>query len=235
MKTPTLIYCAAGNARFSQIAENAGYLHGARLPGTTYFPLHFADQDWKKPDREKYMSALSVHRPTMATVLDWEREEQLPEVLSWAEEAAEFVGSVVVVPKVVNGIDRLPQTIGGKPIILGYSVPTRFGATPCVWWEFAGRQVHLLGGSPHRQIQEWDYLRRVADVVSADGNMSNKMAVRHNRFWVPRSLSVGNQWPTLRESNGGEKWGEDAPYEAFRRSCENIVSAWREIEERLSK
>lgn len=84
-----LIYCAAGNARFAQIAIDAGFLYGAQLPGTTYHPIWFADQNWKKPDRTKYMAALAEHRPHMASVLDLERADQLDEVLSWAEEAAQ--------------------------------------------------------------------------------------------------------------------------------------------------
>ena len=76
-----LIYCAAGNRRFAEIATSHGFRYGAQLPGTVYTdvaPLYFADQDWKEPNRDKYMSALAQHRPHMATVLDWEREEQLP-------------------------------------------------------------------------------------------------------------------------------------------------------------
>jgi hypothetical protein len=42
-----LIYCAAGNPRLYQIAHDAGYLYGARLPGTIYGPLHMADQEWR--------------------------------------------------------------------------------------------------------------------------------------------------------------------------------------------
>ena len=126
---PELIYCADGNPRFAKIAIDAGFFYGARLPGSVKYPIHFADQDWKNPDRARYMVELEKHRPVMATVLDWEQEEQLGEVLSWAEEAAQYVERVLLIPKVIGGIERLPRKIGGADVVLAYSVPTRYGGT----------------------------------------------------------------------------------------------------------
>ena len=79
MGTPPLklIYCADGNPDFAAAAVEAGWLYGARLPSTVYRPVYFADQDWRRPDRARYMAALMAHRPAVASVLDWEREGQL--------------------------------------------------------------------------------------------------------------------------------------------------------------
>lgn len=230
---PELIYCANGNRRFAEIAIDAGFTYGAQLPGTVYYSPEFVDQDWKKPDREKYMAALAEHRPRMATVLDWEYEEQLSEVLDWAEEAAQYVERVLIIPKVIGGIPRAPRQLGGKQVVLAYSVPTKYGGSELPLWSFAGWPVHLLGGSPHRQMKIYNHMRCIADVVSVDGNMPNKMATRHCQFWTPGNARYASNrwWPTLREASGGELWGDggadaDAPYEAFRRSCENIMMAW---------
>jgi hypothetical protein len=118
MSIPTLIYCAAGNSRFAEIAISHGYLYGACLPNTVYFPPAFADQDWRAFNRATteqkrmelraaYFTTLDRFRPRLATVLDWEREEQLPEVLSWADEASQLVTeAVIIIPKVVGGIKR---------------------------------------------------------------------------------------------------------------------------------
>ena len=222
------MYCAGGNRRFAQIAIDAGFRYGARLPARgLHHPIWFADQDWKRPDRAAYMAALAAEQPHMATVLDWERDEQLSEVMGWAEEAAGHVERVVVVPKVPGGIDRLPRRVDGADVVLGYSVPTRYGGTPLPLWSFAGWPVHLLGGSPHRQMEYWRYLVNCADVVSADGNMSMLIATRYCQFWVPGTMRRARDryWPTLVEADG-TRWGQDAPYEAFRRSCENIRQAW---------
>lgn len=223
-----IIYCANGNRRMVQIAVDAGMLYGAQLPWTIYpdvAPLYFADQNWKRPNRERYMEAISLHRPHIATVLDLERSDQLSEVLDWAEEAAQFVEVVVIVPK-CSVIERIPEEIGGKQIRLGYSVRTKFGATSVPVWEFGRRPVHLLGGSPHRQIEMAHYM----NVVSLDGNYSLKIAFQSSQFWVPGNARYARNrhYPTLNEADG-YRWGNDAPYEAFRRSCENIVLAWRRL------
>lgn len=223
MSPPTLIYCADGNRRFAQIAIDAGYLYGAQLPNTVYFSPYFVDQNWKKPNRERYINALSEHRPTMASVLDWEYPEQLPEVLGWAEDAATYVETVMIIPKVQGGISQLPRVIAGKPVRLGYSVPTKFGGTQLHVAEFAGWPVHLLGGSPNAQMMLANYL----DVKSADGNMPALTAMRFAKFWQSK------KWVSLIEADG-KRWNDgadktDAPYEAFRRSCVNIMQAWQQL------
>jgi len=221
--SPTLIYCADGNVRFADIAIAAGFEYGARLPGTVHRPIYFADQDFKKPDRKAYMKAVLEEEPCMATVIDWERKEQLTEVLDWAEEIAYLVDIVVIIPKVHHCVDLLPREIYGAEVRLGYSVPTSYGGTELMINEFFGWPIHLLGGSPKKQIE----LSRYLDVRSADGNMHHLMACQYGAFFTNKRLPCRNHpWPTVKEADGKE-WGDDMPYEAFRRSCINIMDAWR--------
>ena len=205
-----LIYCAAGNPRFAQIAIDAGFLYGAQLPNTIYHPPYFVDQNWRKPNREKYMAALALHRPHIATVLDLERDEQLPEVLAWAEDAAAHVQVVVIIPKAQGIVADLPRTIGGAEVRLGYSVPTKFAGTELPVWDFVGWPVHLLGGNPQNQMKLAQYL----DVRSADGNAAQKAA-----------LSWGMEWCAGRWVHGAQ-YANDVPYHAFAESCRNIRQAW---------
>lgn len=226
MAIPKLIYCGGGNPRFYEIATQAGFLYGAQLPETVYGPLYFADQNWKRPKLEQYAAAVEKHRPIMASVLDWERWEQLPEVLEWAETIAPFVETIMIIPKCHGGISALPRSIGGKSIRLGYSIPTKHGGTPVNYSEFNGWPVHLLGGSPHAQMR----LTKYFNVVSADGNMIQKMATRLNAFYDPHRTTIGGYWPKLQDFDG-KKWGDgsataDGPYEAFHRSCVNIMAMW---------
>lgn len=218
---PELIYCAGKNQRFEATAHAAGFRIGVQLPNLVYHPVYFADQDWKKPNRVAYMAALAQHRPHMATVLDLEQPEQLADVLAWAEDAAAFVQQVLIIPKYCGAVDQIPRQISGKPVVLAYSVPTQFGGADVPIWEFVGWPVHLLGGSPHRQME----LSRYLTVVSTDGNMANKMAHR-GRFW---SLEKGpkGHWRNLREI--GVDLERDNNLEAFRRSCVNIAAAWRSL------
>lgn len=214
MAIPTLIYCADGNKRLAEIAIAAGFKYGAQLPKTVYFPVYFADQNWKKPNRRAYMDALALHRPHIATALDWERLEQLDDVISWGEEASQHVNVVVIIPKVSGGVALLPKTINGKEVRLGYSVPTKYGGTQLYISEFSGWPVHLLGGSPRKQMEFSKYM----DVVSADGNYAAKMALRYCEYW-------DGGWKELKKHLGYTK-KDDAPYEAFHLSCRNIIDAW---------
>jgi hypothetical protein len=93
-------------------------------------------------------------------------------------------------------------------------------------WEFGNRPVHLLGGSPHEQWRLTNYL----NVVSVDGNMCQMMATRHSAFYDPLKQTKRGHWPSLRDFDG-DKWGDgsknaNAPYEAFERSCRNIMAMW---------
>ncbi len=223
MGATALIYCADGNPAFARAAVEAGWLYGARLPATVYERVHMADQDWKAPDRAAYMRALAMHRPACATVLDWERDGQLPEVLSWAEEASRHVTeSVLIVPKVVGGVPDLPREIGGRRVVLAYSVPTSYGGSPLPLWELWGWPVHLLGGSPQEQLRIAAAIGRRCDVVSADGNMIGQQA-RKGRTWRRKPGRKGHWWQL-------SECGDDAPspaLECFRRSLAEARAAWQ--------
>lgn len=225
-----IYYCADGNKKYAEIAINEGMKYGARLPANVYFKPEFVDQDWKKPDRAKYMASLKEHQPTRAIVLDLERVEQLAEVLSWAEEASQYASSVVIIPKAHGVVKHLPKQINSKPVVLGYSVPTGYGGTELMLNEFAGWDVHLLGGSPLRQRKYYQYLAAVANVVSADGNYHQKIAA-NCKVWASRTGVYRRKvwdWIPL-EVVQGFKLTEDANYKAFELSCQNILEMWREI------
>ena len=215
----TLIYCAAGSSKFAPIAIRHGWLYGAQLPGFVYHAPHFIDQNWRKPDRAKYMQALEKHRPALATVLDFERPDQYREVMSWAEEAAALVTeAVIVIPKVIGSIPDIPHTIGGRTVRLGYSVPTKFAGTGVPAWEFAGRDVHLLGGSPMQQMKFAQHATG-ARVASADGNYAQKVA--------HRGMVYVGKWQRLDALAKAES--ADVPYIAFELSCINIRNAWQNL------
>lgn len=216
-----VIYCAGGNRKFAQIAIDHGFKYGAQLPDTIYFPPYFADQNWKKPNRERYMKGLAEHHPYMATVLDWEREDQFSEVMDWAEEASQHVSVVVIVPKVQCGLECLPHVVNGAEVRLGYSVPSKYGATELMISDFSGWPVHLLGGNPWRQMELAEYM----DVLSVDGNAHHGAAVRWCTVWTPK------KWEKLMNL---EKvyTTHDAPYKAFGMSCKNIMAAWKDFDQR---
>ena len=220
MTIPNLIFCAGGNPTFAKIAIDCGYFYGARLPSTVYGRLYFSDQDWKRPNRIAYMREVEKYKPFMASVIDWCQEDQLNDVLSWAEEVANHVEVIMIVPKIPGSIPYIPRSISGKPVRLGYSVPTKHGGTMLNVAEFSNRPVHLLGGSPAAQMK----LSRYLNVKSADGNMHMKMA-NMGLFWEMGKSIYSNKWTSLLRSDG-KTWDGNGNEEAFRRSCLNIKRAW---------
>lgn len=232
---PEIIYCADGNEEFARLAIQAELTYGSQPLKTFYHPIDFADLDPDQiPPIDKYVEAIKQHRPRIATVKDWAVESELPEVLGWAEEIAPLVESIIIIPKVMNGISQLPKKIGGKQVVLGYSVPTSHSGTQLPEFQFISWPVHLLGGSPQKQRK----LARYLNVVSVDGNMMHKMATGDNKtgivaVWQPdsRKFKKGH-WVGLDEyliANGLPPVGnDDAPYRAFEISCQNIKALWQE-------
>lgn len=237
-----LYYCADGNRRFAEIAIAHGFKYGAQLPKTVYFAPEFADQDFKRPRYVGYIQALRKYRPYLASVLDIMEWRRLDEYMMRAEEISQYCTEVMLIPKLPGIIRELPREINGKRVRLGYSVPTGFGKTDVPIDEFKDWPVHLLGGSPLKQLE----LAGQMNVVSCDGNYAQLMS-GYCQFFVPEGIPSypaesgadikpkNRFWPTLREANGGENWKDengnekDANYEAFRRSCEAIMRMWQEV------
>ena len=206
-----LIYCSSRDIEWASIAIDNGWLYGAQLPNAAHFSPAFVDQDWNNPVRERYLAALREHRPRWATVLDLERREQLNEVLGWAEDAAALVQeSIIIIPKAFGIVDLLPNVIGGRKVVLGYSVRTTFGGTTVPYHEFGRRPVHLLGGSPKAQLNAARFL----NVVSADGSWARKIANKYAEGITPTFSRVK---PHDR-------------HEAFSISCRSIKERWERLD-----
>lgn len=210
-----LIYCAASGKKYAEIAINNGFKYGSQMPGVVYFDPYFCDQNWKNPRRKEYMEALAKYRPYMATVLDFEREDQLQEVLSWSEEAAQYVSIVIIIPKVPGTIRKIPAFINGSMVRLGYSVPTSYGGTYVGLSEFQNRPVHLLGGSPSRQMKLYPYL----NVQSTDGNSIQNSATKWCKIWTEDGYIYLDEAIGYRPEI-------DANYMAFDISCQNVMQGW---------
>lgn len=132
----------------------------------------FIDNDYKNYDHQKHLSVVKKLRPKYATVRDIMTRDQcdqagikyypLGEILDYAEEMSEHSESVIVIPK-YECLDKIPDKF-----ILGYSIPTSHGGTPMPPQIFAGRKVHLLGGSWKKQLNYLSVLG--SDIISIDNN-----------------------------------------------------------------
>lgn len=158
---------------------HASVLMGGHWPG-------FIDNDYFRYDHGLHLATVEKWRPKYCTVRDVMTREQcekegieyysLDQILRWAEELEAYAENVIVIPK-FDCLADIPDKY-----MLGYSIPTSHGGTPLPIQAFAGRRVHLLGGSPNKQIAYWQELPD--DVVSLDNNYLLKMAA-YGQCWMP--------------------------------------------------
>lgn len=147
-RPPKLIFSSSNsNIQHFVIRNVSGWYTGSQLPAKLTFSPYFADQDWKKPKKEQYIEAVKQYKPCVATVIDWTHDVTYTTVLSWIEAITPFVQEVIVIPKIPGTIQQIPEKF-----ILGYSVQSTYGSTEIDPSEFFGRRVHLLGGSPKKQL-----------------------------------------------------------------------------------
>lgn len=147
-----------------------GWRPGARytnlrdIRDVTFANHGFLDIHWKEYDFHRHLDAAASSRPLITVARDVERHRDLDSVLIEAEKLSRHASLIVIVPKDPKLAGCLNTAIPGM-YLLGYSVPTRYGATPIAPARFT-RPVHLLGGRPDTQ-------RRLAaemPVVSFDCN-----------------------------------------------------------------
>lgn len=154
-------------------------------------PIMFMDNEWHDYNHQQHIDALAEFKPKYGTVRDLVttaqakeagiRHYSIDETLTMAEDVAQHVDNVILIPK-WDCIDQLPREIGGKRIVLGYSVQSSYGGTEVPVERFQGWPVHLLGGSWKRQRSLIAKLRD--DVVSIDMNQQLRIS-QFGQFWWP--------------------------------------------------
>lgn len=154
--------------RVLTIAKRYGWLPAARYTnlrdtrgvGTT----SFLDIDWQNYSFSRHLSAAEQVRPLVTVARDIDSIDDLSRTLKQAQRLEAYAQWVVIVPKDPRLAPHLDEAIPRR-YLLGYSVPTRYGATPIEPDQFR-RPVHLLGGRPDIQRE----LAEEMPVVSIDGN-----------------------------------------------------------------
>ena len=151
------------------VAQRYGWMAAARYTNLrdvrSAGRLGFLDIDWKRYDFDRHVAAARATRPIMTVARDIETRQMLANVLRQAEVLERFVDYVIIVPKCPSLSSALDRLIPLR-YILGFSVPTRYGATCLPVEAFRRRPVHLLGGRPDAQRR----LANTLNVVSIDCN-----------------------------------------------------------------
>jgi hypothetical protein len=181
------------------LACKSGWLYGLRSSAgpcavadiMLSHKVQFVDCLYTDYNHDLHLAQVAKHRPRYATVRDIMLRGQceqagikyyaFDQIMKWAEELREYADNVIVIPK-TDCIKDIPPEY-----VLGLSIPTSHGGTPLPLDKFRGRRVHLLGGSPNRQISYWQALRD--EVISMDNNYLMKIA-QYGVAWIPEGRQV---------------------------------------------
>jgi hypothetical protein len=215
-----LIYCAGGNSRLSLIAHDEGWQLGYRSDKSMGdFPVIFVDIDYKRPNFDKHLEVIKRHRPRYAVVPDLSEsvvcQADIDRALEQASQLMPYCAIPLIVPKLSGQIAMLPVDIA-----IGYSVPTSYGGAQYPLAELKGRRVHLLGGSPKRQMQIYVELQGIATVMSIDGNYAQGQAVKYAMFYE------NDRWHYHPRKAEGAR---DLYFECWQWSCRNIYATWSNL------
>lgn len=200
-----LIYSLYPGHPWSYLAKYSGWLLGAMSALAVFNAdnvewwsrrqtVSFIDNAWHDYDHAKHADVIARIRPKYATVRDALTQSQaqtagvewysLPQIIDWADEVDESAEHTIVIPK-YDCIDDIPDRF-----MLGYSLPSSYGRTELPFEAFAGRRVHLLGGS-------WTHQRAALavlgdDVKSLDNNWIGRIA-KFGQFAMPDGsrMSIG--------------------------------------------
>ena len=183
-----VLCCLAVKSGWSYGVQSTKLTCGGARIWDTHRPI-FVDNEFKDYDHDMHVRYVDYWKPKYATVRDLMTKEQcaeldvpyytIDETLRMAEDVkAAGAQHVILIPK-YDCVADLPDDY-----VMGFSVPTSYGGSPLPTEKFAGRDVHLLGGSPSLQIAYVDeFTQAGATVVSLDNNYMLKVA-KYGTFWT---------------------------------------------------
>lgn len=152
-----------------RLANKHGWLPGARYTNLRdirgFDQIGLIDIDWKAYSFDAHLRAVKAVRPLMTVARDLISVRDVNRLLEEVAVLRQYARYVIVVPK-TRSFKTVQRLLNGRSNILGYSVPTGYGATHVPMSQFGSWKVHLLGGRPTMQFN----LARQLNVVSLDCN-----------------------------------------------------------------
>ncbi|MDS0243764.1 MULTISPECIES: DUF6610 family protein [unclassified Haloferax] len=182
-------------------------------------PVGMLDNNFRNPDLERYVDRFFEYEPQVGVIGD---AYEVDEVGGYVAAAREIQASypeaeLVIVPKCRQAIDAVPEDL-----IVGYSrgYADRLAhdfSDPVDW---RGRRVHILGGSPTKQLNVIDQLTcptlagdPPADIVGLDWN------------GLHRGAQFGEFWTT----EGWDDSGRDAEFVTVRKTVRHGLGQVRKF------
>ncbi|MDS0296695.1 DUF6610 family protein [Halogeometricum luteum] len=177
-------------------------------------PVGMLDNDFRNPDLDRYVNRVLEYEPDVGIIGD---AYNTAEAQSYVDAIREFQGSLpetefIIVPKCRAAIEAIPDDI-----VLGYSR----GYADTLAHEFSdpvdwrGRRVHILGGSPPKQLEVIEQLTQPtlmgdppADIVGLDWNGLHRGA-QFGEFWT---------------ADGWDDSGRDADHVTVRKTVRHSLS-----------
>lgn len=138
--------------------------------------LGFLDIDWRRYCFESHLLALQKTRPVLSVARDVLCVSEIDSIRREVDQILLYASYAIVVPK-DNRIRQRDLENWGDRVIMGYSVPSKYGSTN-ISPELLQGPVHLLGGSPVNQRR----LAEIMNVVSFDNN-SIAITARYGRYF----------------------------------------------------
>jgi len=186
-------------SEFLKIADKIGYGCGVRSDKLNEveeflnkgYEINFVDNNFKNPDVDRLLSVTERVEPDFTVLPDLYDSDDFDDLLDIGAEVEGLGTTPVFVPKDVIDWRDVPDEWR-----IGYSVPSGYGETDIPIEEFVRMDVHLLGGSPQRQIEIADRaVENHVNIVSVDGNALSKGAKYGKIVNDPsRFLGEGRSW-----------------------------------------
>ena len=214
-------------APFALDAYQLGFLPGFRedcgYQQTQYqdlnIPVRMLDNDFRNPDLKRYVARFFKYEPRVGVIGD---AYDVDEVEDYVAAAREIQGSypeadLIIVPKCRAVIDAIPEDL-----VLGYSrgYADRLAHEFSEPTDWRGRRVHILGGSPPKQLDVIEQLTRPtltgeppADIVGLDWNGLHRGA-QFGEFWT---------------ADGWDDSGRDADHVTVRKTVRHSLARLKEF------
>lgn len=209
---PTVFMTVNGGKAISEAISNTPVRLGFESSRSRPPEQHTVDfVDWPfnrefTPDFDDHLEVVREEEPMYAVAPDVEGHT-IDEVLGYARQLDQHADNVIVVPKEVHPSEVPNWASVGVPLAnYGSDAPWQYDAyAEC-------SQLHLLGGTPHKQLE---FAQRVPNVASIDGAS------------VVKAASCGSVWAPHHRRNWHETGDEQMDYyERVSTSLRNIVEAW---------
>lgn len=182
-------------------------------------PVGMLDNDFRNPDLDRYVSRFFEHEPQVGVIGDAYEPDDVDDYVAAAREiqASYPDAALVIVPKCKEVIEMIPDDI-----VLGYSrgYADRLAHEFSLPTDWRGRRVHILGGSPPKQLDVIQQLTRPtltndppADIVGVDWNGLHRGA-QFGEFWT---------------ASGWDDSGRDVDHVTVRKTVRHSLGRLREF------